>query len=110
MKIYITPSGVWAGTQDDWHAAMKLEEAEGTPADHTIEVPVKKAELMEFLNFHGFNVLHPCGTTVTAHVIQNVDTSVTPVTLDDLWSAATIAKQVELVVGLLDRLEALSRK
>lgn len=60
MKLYQTPGGTWAGSEKDWKAAMKAEGADPKAMTrNTVDVPVSKAELMEFLTFHNVNVLNP---------------------------------------------------
>lgn len=101
MKLYSTPKGTWCGTQADWFAAMKAEGAMGTPEDHTVNVPTTKPELMEFLTFHGLNVIQPCGTTVLGAVVSQV-TMTEPsyaeksVALDDLFQAAPLGQRLTL--------------
>lgn len=101
MRFYQTPAGVWTGTHSDWKAAMKAEGAEGTIEDLTVEVPTDKAGLMEFLTFHGVNTLHPCGTTIVSHVVQNMapsvpETTVRSLTLDELFEAAPLGQRLTL--------------
>ena len=134
MKLYITPGGQWAGTEKDWKANLKSEgiDAKTYTGRKQIDIPTDKAGLMEFLTFHNVNVINP-GTVqaVEPNVVEaalpvdvealralhNPEASPTPVPaapttvtdIDTLFVAAPIPKQVELAVGLLDRLESLAR-
>lgn len=134
MKLYTTPGGQWAGTEKDWKANLKSEgiDAKTYTGRKQIDIPTDKAGLMEFLTFHNVNVINP-GTVqaVEPNVVEaalpvdvealralhNPEASPTPVPaapttvtdIDTLFVTAPITKQVELAVGLLDRLESLAR-
>ena len=135
MELYTTPGGQWAGTEKDWKAAMKaegidLKTYEGRPK---VDIPTNKAGLLEFLTFHHINVINPASVGVDAvggaalppaappaapsleelRALHNPEGAGVPPTtipnLDETFRAAPIRKQVELAVGLLDRLEAATR-
>lgn len=136
MKLYTTPGGQWAGTEKDWKAALKAEGIDPKTYDgrRQIEIPTSKAELMEFLTFYNVNVINPGAPPVVEagggaptplapppvpdvealRALHNPEAHPTPApttvpNLDAAFRAAPIAKQVELAVNLLDRLEARTR-
>lgn len=103
MKLYQTPGGVWASTIDDWKSAMKAEGAVGTLKELTVNVPTDKLGLLEFLTFHGVNTLHPCGTTIVSHVVQNMEppkeppeTTIRSLTLDEMFEQAPLGQRLTL--------------
>ena len=60
-KFYQTPGGTLSTAEKQWKDDMRAEGLE--PKDYkgrkTFEVPIKAAELMEFLTFHNVNVVDP---------------------------------------------------
>lgn len=67
MLLYCTPAGTWAGTEADYKKALKSEGIDPKSVSRRqVEVPVKKAELLEFLTFHGVN---PIGGRVVSQVV-----------------------------------------
>ena len=70
MELYTTPGGQWAGTEKDHTAQLKAEGID--PKSYTgrrkIDVPTKKADLMEFLTFYSVNVISPRGGPLAADV------------------------------------------
>jgi|TARA_R110000824_G_scaffold61694_1_gene163840 hypothetical protein len=52
MKLYVTPTGEWTGTQTD---AKKLAKQHNTTCD-VFEVPVDKKGLLDFLNEHQVSI------------------------------------------------------
>lgn len=135
MKLYTTPGGQWAGTEANWKAAMKAEgvELKSYTGRKQIEVPTDKAGLMEFLTFYNVNVINPGAHPVVEaaggpssppavpsaapdlealralHNPEAAPAVATPTDLGEAFRAAPIARQVELAVNLLDRLEAAVR-
>lgn len=116
MKLYQTPQGTWAGSEAAWKDAMKAEGSDPKEMKrNTVEVPTKKADLMEFLTFHGVNILCPQGVTPSAAAPTShppheaaADTS-SPTTvsnLQELFAAAPISAQIELAVQACDNADA----
>ncbi len=82
MRLYRTPSGKWAGTQDD---AKALAKAEGTTWA-LVEVPVDKPGLLAFLNDHRV------GTTPSAEP-RAEPPRVAPISAQrDMSAGATLAR------------------
>lgn len=125
MKLYLTPGGTWAGTEKDWAAAMKAEG--GNPKAYAgrkiIDVPTAKAELLEFLTFHGVNPINPrvpalapdvapAGACPPAPQPSPDDTEIPAVAttvsdLDTAFEGAPIRQQLRLAVSAIDRADAL---
>ena len=75
MKLYVTPTGYWTGTQAD---AKKLAKQHNTTCD-VFEVPVDKKGLLDFLNEHQVSTLSegPTGAEeVTPPVVVGVEEEV----------------------------------
>ena len=75
MKLYVTPTGHWTGTQAD---AKKLAKQHNTTCD-VFEVPVDKKGLLDFLNEHQVSTLSdgPTGAEeVTPPVVVGVEEEV----------------------------------
>lgn len=122
MKLYQTPGGTWAGSDKDWAAAMKAEGADPKKFDgrKIVEVPTDKASLMEFLTFHGVNVINPQAATPAPEVVPagaipqppappsgGTASSTTVSDLDGAFEAAPLRQQLRLAVGAIDRADAL---
>ncbi len=133
MKLYPLPGGDWAGTEIDWKAAMKAKGLDPKEFEATKirEVPTGKKELMEFLTFFGVDVYRlPGGAAPAAkpdivvdhaalqarHNPDAPDLAPTPepkaivtntmgqvLNLAELFEAAPIRVQAELVVSFADR-------
>lgn len=74
MKLYCTPGGTWAGSEKGWSDAVKAEGLNPKQISRKIvEVPVSKAELMEWLTFHNVNPLAPCAAPTIPADLGNVD-------------------------------------
>lgn len=120
MRLYVTPGGNWQGTEKNFNAALKAEGLDPKTYDgrRQVDVPTSKPELLEFLTFHGVNPIAGSATLSASRVTTGVKHApaapvVAPTTIPDLdaaFMAAPVAKQVELAVALLDRLEAQTRR
>lgn len=132
MKLYQTPGGTWAGNEKDWATAMKAEG--GNPKTYDgrkiVDVPTSKPELLEFLTFHGVNVINPqaaqpaaevapAGVVLQPPTLPPGDTAIPAATttmsnpalaglaLDAAFEGAPIRQQLRLAVGAIDRADAL---
>lgn len=115
MKLYQTPKGTWAGTAKDWLAAMKEEGSDPKAAVRKeVEVPTKKAELLEFLTFHNVNVVNPSPPRAAPEAAGGhppstppaADASTTVTNLNDLFHAAPLKLRLELAVTAIDAADA----
>lgn len=119
MKLYVTPSGTWSGSEAAWKADMKKEGHDAKAATRKIvDVPVDKAGLMEFLTFHSVNPIEPGGTTHAPAAVAASNpqaplaATVIPspsIELDNAFDAAPIGQQLRLAVSACDRAAALLR-
>jgi len=126
MKLYTTPGGHWCGTEKAWIAAMKAEGGDPKKYDgrKIVEVPTDKPGLMEFLTFHGVNVINPqplCAAAVPevapaevtpsplppAGAAPDGGQSTTVSNLDEAFENAPIRQQLRLAVSAIDRVDAL---
>lgn len=116
MKLYQSPGGTWCGTEKDFNAALKAEGI--VPKEYTgrktVDVPVSKADLMEFLTFHNVNVISP-NRSAPAGEFSPSPPSVAPAAppapttmpdLDELFEAAPIVQRLRLSVGAIDAASA----
>lgn len=115
MKLYCTPGGQWAGTEKDWKAQLKAEGID--PKNYTgrkqVDVPVAKADLMEFLTFHNVNVISPRGGPPVADVAgaaasppPPAPAAPTTMSLDALFEASPVTNQLRLAVLAIDNATA----
>lgn len=109
MKLYCTPGGTWAGNEKDWKDAMKDEGLDPKAATRKIvEVPVSKAELMEWLTFHNVNPIAPRALSAQPAIAPPVSNPTPPApaagghpipqgsALDDAFAAAPLGQQLDL--------------
>lgn len=105
-KFYQTPKGTISTSEKRWKDDMK---AEGfNPKEHadrnTFEVPIKAAELAEFLTFHNVNVVNPQAFASAPHVagsaapippaLPAAPTTVSDI--DELFESLPLARQLHL--------------
>lgn len=110
MKFRQTPGGTWCGTEKDYRTALKSEGID--PKKYTgrefVEVPTDKAGLMEFLTFHGVNVINPRTLlevpTTSAVAAQIVGAPIPD--LDELFEAAPVETQLKLAISALNNAHA----
>lgn len=122
MRLYPIPGGDWAPTEADWKKAMKARglDPKQFEATKTREVPTGKKELMEFLIFFGVDVYRtgvgaPAEAVVAgpdpdappapkpAGIKSPIELGYQPLNLPELFEAAPIRVQAELVVAFADR-------
>jgi len=101
MKLYCTPGGTWAGSEATYKAAMKAEGSDPKAQDRKqIEVPVSKAELMEWLTFHNVNPINPqrnAGVRTNTPAISSTTIPNAPISdLEAAFNAAPIEQQLKL--------------
>lgn len=109
MKLYCTPGGTWAGNEAGWKAAVKAEGIDPKTLDRkTVEVPVSKAELMEWLTFHNVNPIsprHPVPAGVPEAALTTIPNQ--PISdLDEAFSAAPLRQRLRLAVSAIDQADA----
>lgn len=109
MKLYVTPGGTWAGTEASWKAAVKAEGLDPKKLERRqVDVPTSKAELMEFLTFHGVSPIGgralltlPTASAVAAQIVG------APIPdLDELFEAAPVETQLKLAISALNNAHA----
>jgi len=130
MKLYPIPGGLWAGTEADWKKQMKARglNPKDFEASKTREVPVAKADLLEWLNFFAVDVYRNGGAATTvpeaaeppvdvgalralhnptaaqqvAQQLQDPGADRGPLMLQTLFDNAPIGAQLQLATAAID--------
>lgn len=114
MLLYCTPGGTWAGNEADYKKALKAEGIDPKSVNRKqVEVPVKKADLLEFLTFHGVNPIGGRAPQVTGGEAPPTPLASPPVapaapavssaSVADQVEALPITAQIDILVGIADR-------
>ena len=104
MRLYLSPDGVWTGTQADAKAHAK----EHATTWKEVEVPVDKAGLMSFLNQHKVGAAGPvvfsAPSPAPCEVIEVEGPQITKpaapsythqsVAIDDAWDELSLARKL----------------
>lgn len=113
MKLYQSPGGTWCGTEKAFNAALKAEgiEPKTYAGRKIVEVPVSKADLMEFLTFHNVNVVSPTRSVPPEEFSPSplVVAPAAPTTvpdIDELFGKAPLSTRLRLAVGAIDAADA----
>lgn len=110
-KFYQTPGGTISTAEKRWKEDMKAEGLNPKDYDgrNTFDVPIKAAELAEFLTFHNVNVVNPqaraappaasapvaAGSASPPPAPPAAPTTVSQ-DIDELFEAAPLAQQLHL--------------
>ncbi len=124
MKLYCTPGGTWAGNEADWKTACKAEGLDPkTVKNKQVDVPTSKAELLEFLTFHGVNPISGRPPVIQAAAVSFTDADVVAAAgekfipappspaapeadPDTVFAGFHLSTQLRLAVVAIDRAEA----
>lgn len=105
-KFYQTPKGTISTSEKRWKDDMKAEGLNPKDYDglNTFEVPIKAAELAEFLTFHNVNVVNPQAPVLAAPAagsaapippaLPAAPTTVSDI--DEVFEALPLAQQLHL--------------
>lgn len=110
MKYYQTPGGKWSTSEQAWKDDMQSEglDPKTYKGRSVVDVPTKKAELIEWLTFHNVNIVNPPQPGAPAGEVVRAEPTTIP-DLDEQFAAAPIGQQLRLAVAAADAADQLIR-